>query len=621
MRFFSLLLISLALISCASQKPRGKVVRIGLEPESSSTQEKVLVLSDETLNTAESKTEVSVPEGEEEAAIFHFSLGQAYSLDNDPLRAVESFRAALVHDENSPVIRARLAAELVKIGKMAEAKEICEKSIAINPKYVDSYLLLAGIQVAAKEYDAAIASYQSVLKYEPESRDALLYLGVTFAEIGKMPLAVQNLEKLVKLKDSDESPIDKSVAYFYLAKVHVEAGAEKAAIAAIQKAIEYRPGFSKAAIMLSELWMKQQQEKKAIDVLVNSFKENHSTEVAEKLSEYYLAKADYKKAIIYLETLVEDDPQNENLKLKLSLVYWQIGWKEKARSLMSQLLERFPDSSEIAFYLGEISFELGKVEESLAYYKRINPEYTKYEQMVGRVVQVYRSINDHQGAEAFLRTALNKRQDLVALYPLLAATYEDRKDFIQAQKVLEQGLEKFPGDENILYYLGFLYDRMGNKTKSITLMRSLLASNPMNTNALNFLGYSLLESGKVDEAEKYLVTVYQLKPDDPYVLDSYGWMRFRQGKKKEAMKALEKAYAKKPEEVVIAEHLGDVYLALAMPKKALEIYSAAMKTGSDDEAKARIEAKIQNISTEYSVKPAKQAYQERNIQPRTPASK
>lgn len=539
---------------------------------------------------------LQVPEAAEDAAVFHFSLGQAYSLDNDPARAIESYRATLVHDPKSALVRARLAAELVKVGSFAEAKLLCEEAVKLEPKYVDSYLLLAGIQVAAKEYDGAISTYAQALKVDPTNRDALLYYGVTLAEVGKVKEGITQLERLVKLKDSSESSIDQSVAYYYLAKVYDQASQKEKSITALQQALKKRPGFAKAALALADLYMERKEEKSAYKVMEEAFRESHSSELAERLGEVYLEKSDYQRAVVYLETLVEEDPTNENMKLRLSLVYWQLQWFDKARMLLTDLMERYPGSSEIAFYLGELEIERKDFDGALVYYKKVSPDYAKYDQMVNRVVFLFRQQKRTGEAESFLLEAMRVRPDAVAFYPLLAALYEDQGKLQEAKLALERGEKQFPMDESILYYLGFLYDRLGEKDRGLATMERLLTANPSNANALNFVGYTLLDrGGDLNRAKELLQRAVALKPDDAFILDSYGWLLYRQGDRRGAMKSLEKAVALKPEEGVIAEHLADVYVALNMPQKALATYERARKTGGDKEFTARVDAKMENV--------------------------
>ena len=585
------------LAACASQHPKGQIVRLDPEKAKGTKQYSSTTHSFPGQQVEESKNaDFSVPGAGEDAAVFYFSLGQAYSLDNEPQKAIEAYRATLVHDPKSALVHARLAAELVKIGSYPEAKSLCQKAIELDSKYLDSYLLLAGIDVAAKEFESALVTYQKALQQDPKNRDALLYYGVTLAEVGKVKEGIVQLEKLIKLKDAPDSNIDQSVAFFYLAKLRQQANQTEKAMAALMAALEKRPGFSKAALLLAEIYFAKKQPAMAIEVLEEAFKESHSTDLAERLAEHYLEKNDFKGAVVYLETLVEEDPSNENMKLRLALVYWQLHWTDKATMILTDLHARYPSSSEILFYLGELELEKGNIELALKHYYKISQDYAKYDQVVGRVVYLFRNKKELEKAETFLQNALQKRSDIVSFYPLLAALYEDSGNLEEAKLALERGLRNFSNDESILYYLGFVYDRLGQRKEALSTMERLLALNPENANALNFVGYSLLEAGKdLTLAGTYLERAVKLKPTDAFILDSYGWLLYRQGKFADAMKQLEKAHGLKPDEAVIAEHLADIYVALNMPNKAIGIYQKALAAGSENDAKNRVETKLDNV--------------------------
>lgn len=620
---------ALAASACSTARPRGHVVRLQDGIERPSTAPESSLRSTEGYAVSRRGSTLDVPVSPEDAAVFHFSLGQAYSLDNDPQRAIESYRATLVHDPKSALVRARLAAELVKTGGFAEARGLCEEAIQLEPGYVDSYLLLAGIHVAAKEYDKAVSTYNQALKVDPKNRDALLYLGVTLAEVGKVKDGVAQLEKLVKLKETSDSNIDQGVAFYYLAKIQDQAGSRDQAIKAYAQALKKRPSFAKAALALSDIYAARNDHRSANKVLEECFAEGRSADIAERLAERHLERNDYKGAVTYLETLVEEDPSNENMKLRLALVYWQVQWLDKARLLLSDLHARYPGSSEISYYLGELELERADFQGALEYYRKVSPDYAKYDQMVARVAYAYRQQNKMEAAEDFLLEAMRKRPDVVAFYPLLAAVYEDQKRVEESRLVLERGEKLFPNDENILYYLGFTLDRLGQKDKALDKMENLLALNPENANALNFVGYTLTEKNeRLEDAKTYLEKAVKLKPEDAFILDSYGWLLYRTGQRQQAMKHLEKAFAAKPSEGVIAEHLADVYVALSLPMKAVQVYEQALKAGGDQEFQARVQTKLANVremlakaGDEPRLAPQAVPFQQPALKKRKPASK
>jgi tetratricopeptide (TPR) repeat protein len=250
------------------------------------------------------------------------------------------------------------------------------------------------------------------------------------------------------------------------------------------------------------------------------------------------------------------------------------------------------------FYMAELELERLGPKAALPYYQAISSDFSKYEQATGRAVAIYRDAKQYVTAENLLINSLQKRPDIISFYPLLAALYEDEQRLSDARDILELGRKRYPEEESILYYLGFVYDRVGEKAKGFATMESLLALNPNNANALNFLGYTLLERNvELDRAGTYLSTALRLKPNDAFVIDSFGWYLFKTGQGSQAMKLLERAHAIKPEEALIVEHLADVYLALNLKSKALEAYKKSYAMSLEVALKERVGVKLSNLES------------------------
>ena len=548
-----------------------------------------------------------------ERAVHYFSLGQAYSLNNETERAIEAYRKALVYDSESALLRARLAAELVKAGNLTEAKAHCLLAVAADPKFIDAHLLLAGIEVVSKEMNEALLTYEKVLSIDPEHRDALLYYGTTLADAGRLAAAATVLKKLVKLDDNPSSQIDKAIAWFYLAKVETQMDKFDDAAASLKQALKERPGFAKAALFLADIYLAQEKQAQSIAVLEEAFQESAHPSVAARLAAFFMSDSQFAKAVPFLETVVESDEGNVSAKVRLALVYWQIQWHGKAAALLQEIHAQYPQSNEITYYLGELELERDRPQEAFAYFQKINPDYARYEDSVGRAVASLQALKKSEPAKTFVRNAIKRKPKVVGFYTLLARLLEEESKFHHAIRVLEGSRTRIETDENALYYLGYLYDRVGDKGRGASVMTKILEKNPDNANALNYLGYSLLEDGKdLTLAEKKILRAIELKPNDPYILDSYGWLLFKQGNPEAALRQLERARELKPDEGVIIEHLADAYLKLNLKKKALVAYEEALELLNDPKDQSRVGEKIDALTSVYG---------DRGREPRVPASK
>jgi tetratricopeptide (TPR) repeat protein len=175
---------------------------------------------------------------------------------------------------------------------------------------------------------------------------------------------------------------------------------------------------------------------------------------------------------------------------------------------------------------------------------------------------------------------------------MLASIYETQEEYEKAKKVVEEGLKLDTENIELLFRLGVVLDKMGDKTQCLDQMRKILEINPDHADALNYIGYTYAEQGiRLDEAMDLIQRALKIKPDSGYIIDSLGWVYYQQGLYHEALKHLEKAASLVPNDPTINEHLGDVYFKKKMYRKSLEMYEKALALNHPDaeKLKARIE--------------------------------
>ncbi len=127
-------------------------------------------------------------------------------------------------------------------------------------------------------------------------------------------------------------------------------------------------------------------------------------------------------------------------------------------------------------------------------------------------------------------------------------------------------------------------------------MEKVLELFPDHPEALNYIGYTWADRNmKLETALKYIKKAVELKPDNGYILDSLGWVYYRLGRLAEARDELEKALKLTADDANIHDHLGDVYRALHDFDKAREAYRKAIELFSEQEKKAAVEKKINEL--------------------------
>ena len=108
-----------------------------------------------------------------------------------------------------------------------------------------------------------------------------------------------------------------------------------------------------------------------------------------------------------------------------------------------------------------------------------------------------------------------------------------------------------------------------NKHRSaIRAMEELLEDYPRDSEVLNALGYTLADRGmRLKEAHEHIRLALELAPDSPAIIDSMGWVLYRLGRTQEAVPLLERALESFPHPEVAA-HLCEVLFELGETERA-----------------------------------------------------
>lgn len=142
-----------------------------------------------------------------------------------------------------------------------------------------------------------------------------------------------------------------------------------------------------------------------------------------------------------------------------------------------------------------------------------------------------------------------------------AQLLRDAGQALEAYKVLEDGVLRYPNSPDLLYDFALAAEKYGKVELMETSLRKVMEMSPDNHHAYNALGYSLAERNlRLDEAYALIDKAMQMAPGDPFIMDSLGWVHFRMGKLKEAEVLLRRAYALRSDPE-IAVHLGEVLWA------------------------------------------------------------
>lgn len=279
--------------------------------------------------------------------------------------------------------------------------------------------------------------------------------------------------------------------------------------------------------------------------------------------------------------LVQENPNDDDLRFSLALVCLEAEAWEEAIVYLEELIERRSHVDAAHYNLGRAYEELKDNDSALLEYALVGPgnEFLSAQQ---RQTELLIGAGRHEEASRRLAKARDAQPDYaIQLYLLEAEALSNAGQIEAAWTTINQGLEQFPDELNLLYTRAMLAEKRDDLAQLETDLRFILEREPEHAMALNALGYTLADrTTRYAEARELIERAHQLNPDDPAILDSLGWVNYRMGNLDEAARLLTEALKKFPDHEVAA-HLGEVLWAQGKQDEAKRVWRAALEGNPD----------------------------------------
>jgi tetratricopeptide (TPR) repeat protein len=323
------------------------------------------------------------------------------------------------------------------------------------------------------------------------------------------------------------------------------------------------------------------------------------------------------EAVVSLNKAVENNPDDQTLRLTYARLLVDIKDYEKARAQFEKLHLASPDDAELLYTLGLLSLESQRLDdaekymmmlvelkqregEAQYYLGRIFENRKQYDVAIDWYGQVH--VGDYK-FDAQLRIAdmlgLSGRTDeavehldailkgsqsdgsLVRIYIAKGELLRAARRYEEALVVFNTALEIVPGNSDLLYSRALVAERLGRIDMLEADIKFILKTEPNNAHALNALGFTLADqTDRYEEAYAYIKRAIEINPDDAAIIDSWGWIHYRMGDYDKAIALLRKALSRF-DDAEIASHLGEVLWVSGNQDEARSIWQKALKKSPD----------------------------------------
>jgi len=260
----------------------------------------------------------------------------------------------------------------------------------------------------------------------------------------------------------------------------------------------------------------------------------------------YAEKGDYLKSLEELERAKASDPQSIHIRLKITSVLIRLDRLDEAEAVLKEAKKIDPENLDLSLALIFV-YSYGQRDEDLEI------EY-----------------------EAFLKKAHDKKPKDIGISEYLAQFYFYKKRPQEAIDVYEKILEGNPDYVEALFWLGYLYEERGQRSKALETWERGADLDSSFAPILNCLGYTYAEEGiKLDLAEEMVKKALEEEPENGAYLDSLGWVYYKKGDIEKAKEYVLKAISliKDPD---VYEHLGDIYIGLGDQEEGIRYYQEGL---------------------------------------------
>jgi tetratricopeptide (TPR) repeat protein/capsular polysaccharide biosynthesis protein len=397
-----------------------------------------------------------------ERAEIHAELGVLHGKQKKFVKAIWHYQQALAYKPDWAELHYNLAVVLHQIGDWKAATAAYRQAIAIKPDYAAAYFNLGVLQDRRGELEQAIENYHQAINLQPRDVKAYSNLGSTLAKQKKYTAAIEIYQQGLKIDPSwatlhnnlgqvfwfNEQPEraltsfeyaialepKMALAYHNLGKLWQQQGNYPAAIECFQRTIELEPKniwayshCASALLVRGQLPLAMEYLREAIALQPDFVKAYYQR--AKLLEGKDLLEKAKVACARFLEALQQKDERGENTALPAR----ELGSRAQRTQIYQHLWQTY-------FYLGDILFEYGGIQQAKIYYQQ----------------------------------ALQIKPDEVELYLRLGNCLAKQQRLDAAVTIYHMGLSLQPNHPQICFQLGKILERQQQAEAAIDYYETVL---------------------------------------------------------------------------------------------------------------------------------------------------
>ncbi len=459
------------------------------------------------------------------SAYYHYAMAHLYeqlaiehTRQEYVERAVENYKQAIAADPDSPFLHLELANLYARTNRMNAAVEEAEKVLASDPNHIEARRLLGQIyrmyaadqrnQIDEALLRKSIEQYEKILGVDGSDKDSLLQLANLY-RASQQPAKAE--EVLKKLLEADPGSAD---ALSTLALLYHDRGDTEGAIDAFEKIRRQGLASRGHLIGLAAEYESAGRNKEAAEILKEVMAMPGASNRERTSLAHNLALAgELDKALEHYEALLQAEPENPDLYLRVSQIHREKGRSEEAWKALRKAEEIAPESIEIKYNVvlllesenrgAEAIQELQKL---LADTEKQNDQYTARDKqnralfleqlgMLNRAEEHYAEAR--QAFQSMAEADPGSRNRALAQ---IVDTYRAARDYDAARKASQQAHAEFPDSRPIAVQRATVLAETGEASEGVKILRKLLTGEARDREILLTMAQIYEKGKRYDEA-------------------------------------------------------------------------------------------------------------------------
>jgi len=439
-------------------------------------------------------------------AYLHFMNGMVMERKGNYDTALQEYRRTMLLDPKSVFVYKQALNLALHIGKVEEAEQWAEFVVQSDSATADNWVLYGNVKWAKGDFDGARRAYEKSIELDPSAHEAFYQLASLWSSRNPEK-AITYLEKYIILRPEDSAEV-----YYQIAVLQNAKGNAAGVKASLLKSKEADPYYPQPRYMLASFYELKNDtasalaeyaeliglEPKNVELYdhVGELYAGPSLNNLEEAEKYFLKawvldkkdptacfwlsvineqKRDFKEAASYLENsaaLKED----AGLVLRLAYYYTQSGRYKEAISMLELAIRKWPDNTEIAYFLALGYDDIGKVSKGREMLKAILGREPDNSEARMQYAIISERENDMKSAEENFRYLLAKKPDSANVMNYLGYSLADRGLKLEEAELLIMGASALePENGAYLDSLAWVRFKRGNKAGALEGIKRAIA--------------------------------------------------------------------------------------------------------------------------------------------------